>query len=279
MSKDTEERIPEEDIDPKSKIALEADAFLSALAGGADEDEADEAAFFALNPNGVVVDDEGDVLKKGPKSAIEVGTKVEIEEGEVEQELDETIEENDKEYAESKKDCAEPVEEQPMDPIAPLQGDSTDVEESSDEDPGDEALVTFEDLGLADEVLEAIKAMNYETPSPIHAKAIPALLQGANLLGTAQTGTGKTAAFSLPLLSRLNFNGHETSMLVLTPTRELAIQVAEAIQQYAVKMPKVHVVPVYGGQDIAVQLRALKRQANIVVATRADSSTTSSAAP
>lgn len=274
MSKDTEERIPEEDIDPKSKIALEADAFLSALAGGADEDEADEAAFFALNPNGVVVDDEGDVLKKGPKSAIEVGTKVEIEEGEVEQELDEeSVEENDKEYAESKKDCAGPVEEQPMDPIpyrashSRVQGDSTDVDESSEEEPGDEALVTFEDLGLADEVLEAIKALNYETPSPIQAKAIPALLQGANLLGTAQTGTGKTAAFSLPLLSRINFNGHETSMLVLTPTRELAIQVAEAIQQYAVKMPKVHVVPVYGGQDIAVQLRALKRQANIVVAT------------
>ena len=252
MSKDTEERIPEEDIDPKSKIAREANAFLNALAGGADEDEADEAAFLALNPNGVVVDDEGDVLKKGPKSAIEVGTKVEIEEGEVEQELDD---ENDREYAESKKDCAEPAE------------DEISADESSDEEPGDEALVTFEDLGLADDVLEAIKAMNYETPSPIQAKAIPALLQGANLLGTAQTGTGKTAAFSLPLLSRLNFNGHETSMLVLTPTRELAIQVAEAIQQYAVKMPKVHVVPVYGGQDIAVQLRALKRQANIVVAT------------
>ena len=263
MSKDTEERIPEEDIDPKSQIAREADAFLSALASGADEDEADEAAFLALNPNGVVVDDEGDVLKKGPKSAIEVGTKVEIEEGEVEQELDEeNAEKNDKEYAESKKDCAEPVEQ-------PADEEPTEEEpaEESDEEPGDEALVTFEDLGLADEVLEAIKAMNYETPSPIQAKAIPALLQGANLLGTAQTGTGKTAAFSLPLLSRLNFNGHETSMLVLTPTRELAIQVAEAIQQYAVKMPKVHVVPVYGGQDIAVQLRALKRQANIVVAT------------
>lgn len=250
MSKDTEERIPEEDIDPKSKIAREADAFLSAIAGGADEDEADEAAFFATNPNGVVVDEEGDVLKKGPKSAIEVGTKVEIEDGEVEQPEDDddsaTSSTSDEDYVESKKDCAEPAD---------------------DDNPADEALVTFEDLGLADEVLEAIKAMNYETPSPIQAKAIPALLQGANLLGTAQTGTGKTAAFSLPLLSRLNFNGHETSMLVLTPTRELAIQVAEAIQQYAAKMPKVHVVPVYGGQDIAVQLRALKRQANIVVAT------------
>ena len=252
MTKNTEERIPEEAIDPKSKIAREADAFLNAIAGGADEDEADEAAFLELNPNGVVVDEEGDVLKKGRKSAIEVGTKVEFEEGEVEQpEEDESAED----YAESKKSCAEPVEEEQP------------VEDAADEEPADEALVTFEDLGLADEVLEAIKAMGYETPSPIQAKAIPALLQGGNLLGTAQTGTGKTAAFSLPLLSRLDFNGHETSMLVLTPTRELAIQVAEAIQQYAAKMPKVHVVPVYGGQDIAVQLRALKRQANIVVAT------------
>ena len=279
MTKNTEERIPEEAIDPKSKIAREADAFLSAIAGGADEDEADEAAFLTLNPNGVIVDEEGDVLKKGPQSAIEIGTKVEFEEGEVEQPEED---ENDEDYAESKKSCAEPVAEQETseqdnsateqseeeEPIEESGADSEDEPaDDSDEEPADEALVTFEDLGLADEVLEAIKAMNYETPSPIQAKAIPALLQGANLLGTAQTGTGKTAAFSLPLLSRLDFNGHETSMLVLTPTRELAIQVAEAIQQYAAKMPKVHVVPVYGGQDIAVQLRALKRQANIVVAT------------
>ena len=273
MTKNTEERIPEEAIDPKSKIAREADAFLNAIAGGADEDEADEAAFLELNPNGVVVDEEGDVLKKGRKSAIEVGTKVEFEEGEVEQPEDDS----DKDYAESKKSCAEDSEAT-MDSLPRTEfGVENDCiveneeepaeEDDSDEEPGDEALVTFEDLGLADEVLEAIKAMGYETPSPIQAKAIPALLQGGNLLGTAQTGTGKTAAFSLPLLSKLDFNGHETSMLVLTPTRELAIQVAEAIQQYAAKMPKVHVVPVYGGQDIAVQLRALKRQANIVVAT------------
>ena len=252
MTTNTEERIPEESIDPKSKIAREANAFLDAIAGGADEDEADEAAFLALNPNGVVVDEEGDVLKKGAKSAIEVGEKVEFEEGEAEQpEITEATDGSASSPFLNAED-EEPAEESDND---------------SDDDLGDEALVTFEDLGLADEVLEAIKALNYETPSPIQAKAIPALLQGANLLGTAQTGTGKTAAFSLPLLSRLSFNGHETSMLVLTPTRELAIQVAEAIQQYAVKMPKVHVVPVYGGQDIAVQLRALKRQANIVVAT------------
>lgn len=265
MTKNTEERIPEEAIDPKSKIAREANAFLNAIAGGADEDEADEAAFLELNPNGVVVDEEGDVLKKGRKSAIEVGTKVEFEEGEVEQPEEDDCAED---YAESKKSCAEPVEEeQPAIEDSADEEPTEDSSDDSDEEPGDEALVTFEDLGLADEVLEAIKALNYETPSPIQAKAIPALLQGGNLLGTAQTGTGKTAAFSLPLLSRLDFNGHETSMLVLTPTRELAIQVAEAIQQYAAKMPKVHVVPVYGGQDIAVQLRALKRQANIVVAT------------
>ena len=251
MKQDTEERIPEEGVDPKSKIAREAGAFLNAIAGGADEDEADEAAFLALNPNGVVVDEEGDVLKKGPKSAIDVGTKVEFEEGEVEQEdvEEDVAEENDKEYAESKKDCAE----EPAEDVG--------------DDEGDEPLVTFEDLGLAPEVLEAVKKAGYETPSPIQAKAIPVLLQGANLLGTAQTGTGKTAAFALPLLSRIQFNGHETSMLVLTPTRELAIQVAEAIQQYAVKLPKVHVVPVYGGQDIAIQMRALKRTANIIVAT------------
>ena len=270
MKQGTEERIPEENIDPKSKIAQEANAFLNAIAGGADEDEADEAAFLALNPNGVVVDEDGDVLKKGPKSAIEVGTKVEFEEGEVEQ--------DDEDYAESKKDCAESAaakdaEALPEEPavetadeiVEPAVGASDDEEPT--EDAGDESLVTFDDLGLIPEVLEAVKKAGYETPSPIQAKAIPALLQGANLLGTAQTGTGKTAAFSLPLLSRLQFNGHETSMLVLTPTRELAIQVAEAIQQYAVKMPKVHVVPVYGGQDIAIQMRALKRQANIIVAT------------
>ena len=250
MTTNTEERIPEESIDPKSKIAREANAFLDAIAGGADEDEADEAAFLALNPNGVVVDEEGDVLKKGAKSAIEVGEKVEFEEGEVEQ-----------------PEISEATDGSASSPSLNAEDEEPAEESDSDDDLGDEALVTFEDLGLADEVLEAIKALNYETPSPIQAKAIPALLQGANLLGTAQTGTGKTAAFSLPLLSRLSFNGHETSMLVLTPTRELAIQVAEAIQQYAVKMPKVHVVPVYGGQDIAVQLRALKRQANIVVAT------------
>ncbi len=125
----------------------------------------------------------------------------------------------------------------------------------------------FSDLGLSPEVLAGVQHAGYETPSPIQAKAIPIFLSGKNLLGTAQTGTGKTAAFTLPLLSRIPFQKGETSMLVLSPTRELAVQVAEAVQKFAVAMPHVHVVPVYGGQDIGIQLRALKRTPQIVVAT------------
>lgn len=264
-----EDRIPEETIDPKSKIAREADAFLAALAGGADEDEADEAAFLALNPDGIVIDDDCNVVKTGAEAKAAVGEAIEFVDGEdAQQEIptsSQTAASNADFVEKEKKESAEESA------IKEIIEDASDVDESEDDnddaEDGDEALVTFEDLDLAPEVLEAIGAMNYVTPSPIQAKAIPALLQGGNLLGTAQTGTGKTAAFSLPLLTRLEFNGHETSMLVLTPTRELAIQVAEAIQQFAAKMPKVHVVPVYGGQDIAVQIRALKRQANIIVAT------------
>ncbi|MCQ2054788.1 MAG: DEAD/DEAH box helicase [Fibrobacter sp.] len=269
----TEDRIPEEDIDPKSNIAKEADAFLCAIANGADEDEADEAAFFANNPNGVVVDDNGDVVKAGPKSKIAEGEKVEFID-----DADDKVEEA-AETGAVETNHAENEDSRNETPVEPDNGsekecavaDDCEKDESEnlddEESDGDESLVTFEDLGLSPEVLEAVKLAGYETPSPIQAKAIPALLQGANLLGTAQTGTGKTAAFTLPLLSRIEFNGHETSMLVLTPTRELAIQVAEAIQQYSVKMPKIHVVAIYGGQDIAVQIRALKRHANIIVAT------------
>lgn len=273
----TENRIPEEDIDPKSNIAREADAFLNAIAGGADEDEADEAAFFANNPNGVVVDDNGDVVKAGPKSKIAEGEKVEFIDDDACEKTN-CVENEDTAEAEveaAETESAEEVESAEQNGDA--SNDSKNLVESDDsseegdneigESDGDESLVSFEDLGLSAEVLEAVKLAGYETPSPIQAKAIPALLQGANLLGTAQTGTGKTAAFTLPLLSRIEFNGHETSMLVLTPTRELAIQVAEAIQQYSAKMPKIHVVAIYGGQDIAVQIRALKRHANIIVAT------------
>ena len=251
---------PEIDVpenNDNSKLQLEADAFLNAIASGADEDQADEAAFFAANPDGIVVDDNGEVLESGANSKIKKGEKVEfIDDDEVTSDAEKEI------PVQAGHDTT--ADEATVAATSPA---NINEESTDEEDVGDESLVTFDDLGLSPEVLEAVKLAGYETPSPIQAKAIPALLQGANLLGTAQTGTGKTAAFSLPLLSRINFNGRETSMLVLTPTRELAIQVSDAIQQYAVKMQNVTVVPVYGGQDIAIQLRALKRKASIVVAT------------
>lgn len=127
--------------------------------------------------------------------------------------------------------------------------------------------LSFAELGLATPVLEVLDEIGYETPSPIQAASIPHLLEGRDLLGIAQTGTGKTAAFSLPLLSRLNLKKRETQLLILAPTRELAIQVAEACQTYARKLKDFHVLPIYGGQPYDAQLRQLKRGAQVVVGT------------
>ncbi|MDX1594766.1 MAG: DEAD/DEAH box helicase, partial [Gammaproteobacteria bacterium] len=126
---------------------------------------------------------------------------------------------------------------------------------------------SFSALGLAPDVLQAVLEVGYETPSPIQAAAIPPLLAGRDLLGQAQTGTGKTAAFALPLLSRLDLALRTPQVLVLTPTRELAIQVAEALQTYARHLAGFHVLPIYGGQSIGVQLRQLERGAHVVVGT------------
>jgi len=126
---------------------------------------------------------------------------------------------------------------------------------------------TFSSLGLADPLLKALNDVGYETPSPIQAETIPPLLQGKDVLGQAQTGTGKTAAFALPILSRIDLGSRTTQALVLTPTRELAIQVAEAFQKYAAHLRDFHVVPIYGGQDYRPQLQALRRGAQVVVGT------------
>jgi ATP-dependent RNA helicase DeaD len=131
----------------------------------------------------------------------------------------------------------------------------------------DPSLSPFAHFGLAAPVLQAVEEVGYETPSPIQAEAIPPLLEGHDLLGQAQTGTGKTAAFALPLLSRLDLGLAVPQMLVLTPTRELAIQVAEALQTYARHLRGFHVLPIYGGQSIGVQLRQLKRGAHVIVGT------------
>lgn len=130
-----------------------------------------------------------------------------------------------------------------------------------------EKLPSFSELGLAAPILKAITAVGYEDPSPIQAASIPPLLEGRDLLGQAQTGTGKTGAFALPILSRLNLTQMDTQVLILAPTRELAIQVAEACQSYAQFIPDFHVLPIYGGSSYDSQLRALRRGAQVVVGT------------
>src|SRR5690348_8384235 len=116
----------------------------------------------------------------------------------------------------------------------------------SDTDSSPEPI-PFRDLGLSEPLLAALTEVGYETPSPIQAATIPPLLAGRDMVGQAQTGTGKTAAFALPVLSRLDLSRSKPQALVLAPTRELAIQVAEAFQRYATKLPGFHVLPIYGG--------------------------------
>ncbi len=125
----------------------------------------------------------------------------------------------------------------------------------------------FSELGLSDAVLSALADVGYETPSAIQAATIPALLAGRDVVGLAQTGTGKTAAFALPIISRLDVAQKSPQALVLAPTRELALQVCEAFEKYAAHLPGVHVLPVYGGQGYGVQLSALRRGVHVVVGT------------
>jgi ATP-dependent RNA helicase DeaD len=125
----------------------------------------------------------------------------------------------------------------------------------------------FADLNLSEPLLRVLKEVGYESPSPIQAATIPILLANRDVLGQAQTGTGKTAAFALPILSRIDLKQTSPQALVLAPTRELAIQVAEAFQRYAAHIPGFHVLPIYGGQSYEPQLRALRRGVHVVVGT------------
>ncbi len=148
---------------------------------------------------------------------------------------------------------------------APAPDTQTDADSAASTDipstPG------FADLGLDAAVLKALKDVGYETPSAIQAATIPPLLAGRDVLGTAQTGTGKTAAFALPILSQLDLAQKTPQALVLAPTRELALQVCEAFESYAGHLRGVHVLPVYGGQGYGQQLSALRRGVHIVVGT------------
>ncbi|HAS31659.1 MAG: ATP-dependent RNA helicase [Microbacterium sp.] len=142
----------------------------------------------------------------------------------------------------------------------------TDAPAASDA-AAETAAPTFSDLGLSDPVLKALREIGYETPSAIQAATIPTLLSGRDVVGMAQTGTGKTAAFALPIVDRLDPAQKNPQALVLAPTRELALQVCEAFEKYAGHLKGVHVLPVYGGQGYGVQLSALRRGVHIVVGT------------
>lgn len=133
--------------------------------------------------------------------------------------------------------------------------------------PGEADSMTFADLGLDGPVLKALDDVGYETPSAIQAATIPTLLGGRDVVGLAQTGTGKTAAFALPILARLDVSQKTPQALVLAPTRELALQVCEAFERYASHLRGVHILPVYGGQGYGVQLSALRRGVHIIVGT------------
>ncbi|HYM59837.1 MAG TPA: DEAD/DEAH box helicase [Thermoanaerobaculia bacterium] len=126
--------------------------------------------------------------------------------------------------------------------------------------------LTFAQLGLRDSLLETLTALGYEVPTPIQGRTIPVLLAGSDLIGQAQTGTGKTAAFALPILQKLDASKKETQALILAPTRELAMQVAEAVHSYARGMD-VSVLPVYGGAPIVLQMKHLQRGVQVVVGT------------
>lgn len=135
----------------------------------------------------------------------------------------------------------------------------------SEQTPGESPA--FSDLALGDAVLKALQDVGYESPSPIQAATIPHLLAGTDVVGQAQTGTGKTAAFALPILTKIDIREAVPQALVLVPTRELAIQVAEAFQRYATYMKGFHVLPVYGGQSYTPQLQSLRRGVHVIVAT------------
>ena len=128
-------------------------------------------------------------------------------------------------------------------------------------------VTSFADLHIHPAVLRAVDDVGYESPSAIQAATIPPMMAGSDVVGLAQTGTGKTAAFAMPILSKIDTASTDTQALVLAPTRELALQVAEAFRRYGAHLPRINVLPIYGGQSYGVQLAGLKRGAHVVVGT------------
>lgn len=154
-------------------------------------------------------------------------------------------------------------------PSAEPAADNTPEPASEQEAPAEKAEPEngFEKLGLPDAVVEAVKRVGFEQPSPIQAQTIPLLMQGRDVVGLAQTGTGKTAAFALPVLSQIDPDKRYPQALVLAPTRELALQVSDSFQSFADHMGGVHILPIYGGQAYGIQLSGLRRGAQVIVGT------------
>ena len=139
--------------------------------------------------------------------------------------------------------------------------------ESADKDSANEESQGFANLGLPAEVQEAVAKVGYKSPSPIQAETIPILMEGRDVVGLAQTGTGKTAAFALPVLAQIDPGKRHPQALVLAPTRELALQVADSFQAFADHMGDIEVLPIYGGQAYGIQLSGLRRGAQVIVGT------------
>ena len=129
------------------------------------------------------------------------------------------------------------------------------------------STVLFEDLDLNPQILRAIKEMGFEEATPIQAQSIPAVMSGRDVIGQAQTGTGKTAAFGIPILQKVDPKLKKPQAIVLCPTRELAIQVADEIRKLAKYMASVKILPIYGGQEISKQIRSLKAGVQIIIGT------------
>src|ERR1700729_2694449 len=134
---------------------------------------------------------------------------------------------------------------------------------TASDSPPEAASTTFADLQIPPPVMRAIADVGYESPTAIQAATIPALMAGSDVVGLAQTGTGKTAAFAVPILSKIDVTNKATQALVLAPTPELALQLAEAFSRYGANLPQLNVLPIYGGSSYTVQLAGLRRGAQI----------------
>ena len=151
--------------------------------------------------------------------------------------------------------------------IATTVGGQESLLVSMSEELDNEEVVTFDSLGLSKEVLKAVHDLGFESPTPIQERSIPVVLDGSDMIGQAQTGTGKTAAFALPILSKIDCKKSFIQALILEPTRELAIQSAEACQSFSKYLKDFHVAPIYGGASYENQIRSLRHGAQVVVAT------------